>query len=273
MNKPLTHRARPLACAVALALAPAVPLTAHADAKPTAETATGMPYTLHQYSVLSDFRIADADGDGRLSDAEYTTFAERRAAKRYAATIHQRNATGASNAEGARDARVTPDTVAGMPASPHQKQALREFGATDKSGDDYVDYIEVYYYETFERPGVFPPRDESVPQDMAGHWETLVTDEHPPVHHTVPFSGEALKQAVRAGGFESVDENNDGVVSLFEANDRSMLYWTQNIYQFESADMDGDWSLDPTEFKIFQKKVADTMLEAERAGEFPPKKS
>lgn len=268
MKASIKHRVRPLACAIALAVAPAVSHAAPAE-KPS-ETNSGIPYTLHQYSVLSDFRIADADGDGRLSDAEYTTFAERRAAKRYAATAHQRDVIGAESADGARHDRVKPPTVAGVPASPHQKQALREFGAVDKSQDKFADYLEVYYYETFERPGVFPPADETIPQEMAGHWETFVKDSHPPVHHTVPFSDQALEQAVNAGGFESVDENNDGVVSIFEAHDRSMLYWTQNIYQFESADLDGDWTLDPSEFEAFRKKVAETKLEAERAGEFPP---
>ena len=154
-----------------------------------------------------------------------------------------------------------------MPASPHQEMVLK---TVDYNGDEFVTYIEAYYWETFERPSVFPTREASVPQDETGTWVTVGVGGHPEVKPTQRFGAEAVRKAVAAGGFDAVDADGDGEVSIFEATGHSMMAWTENIYEFEAADVDGDLMLSESEYRRFREAVRTQVESAERAGLFPP---
>lgn len=154
-----------------------------------------------------------------------------------------------------------------IPASPHQEMVLK---TVDYNGDELVTYIEAYYWETFERPSVFPTREESVPQEETGTWVTVGVGGHPEVKPEQRFGAEAIRKAVAAGGFDAVDSDDDGEVSIFEATGHSMMVWTENIYEFEAADVDGDLMLSESEYQTFRDAVRTQVESAERAGLFPP---
>ncbi len=248
--------------------------TAAALAPGQEDNVTGaISYTGHQREVLNDFRLADANRDGVLEASEYDVFLERRAAKRYLATQHQREAleTGVTKKRKKNTPTPADETPAGYPMTEHQDSAVRDFDKADASGDRRLSFVEVYHYETFERPGRFPPESASVPQVVAGHWESVSLEDHPKVITTPPFSAKALERALSSGGFDMVDANDDGRVSFFEANDKSMMHWNADIYSFELADVNGNWHLDKKEFRQFQELISATVADARRAGDFPPR--
>lgn len=225
---PRTVTLAPLAAALALTWS-----TTTVAADGAAASGSRLPLTMHQRDVLADFKVSDQDRDGALNQTEFSVFAKRREAKSMAASKHQKAVLELD--AGNRDA------------------IRRDFKTSDSSADGQVDFIEVYFYETFSRPGVFPPRDDSIPQEWAGHWEAAVRATPPGQNRATVFGSEATQRAVEAGGFSAADVNNDGGVSIFEANDHSMLLATHDIYQFEFADLDSDWMLSETEFGMFRK--------------------
>jgi hypothetical protein len=277
MNKRTSHRdprtGTSAIGAVFAACALSVGIAAALEPSLEVKSSGAVDYTGHQREVLDDFRVADANRDGVLEASEYERFRERRAAKRYLATQHQRETmeTDVTKKRRKNTPPAADETPGGFPMTEHQESAVRDFDKADASGDRRLSFIEVYHYETFERPGQFPPKSNSVPQVVAGHWESVSLEDHPKVITTPPFSVKALERALSSGGFDMVDANNDGRVSIFEANDKSMLYWTADIYSFEKADLNGNWHLDEQEFNRFQELISATVADARRAGDFPPR--
>lgn len=227
---------------------------AHADALPTApeksagaahhHAATSLPITRHQRAVLDDFVNADKNADGVLSIEEYRERALKRAAR--------------SGVE-PRDNLTAAEMI----------EADAEFKVADRDPDGKLSFHEIYVFETFDRPGMFPPKPESVPQSVSGHWESMTLNEHPTVYHVAPFSAENHRKAITEGGFVAADSNNDGVVSVFEASDFSLLTWTGSVRAFADADANNDALLTPDEYKTFMTSIADAPQQADRPGQFP----
>ncbi len=205
---------------------------------------SALPVTRHQRAVLDSFINADDNADGMLSVEEYRELALQRLAR-----------TGAEP----RD-KLTAAEMLDVDA---------EFMVADRDPDGQLSFHEIYVFETFDRPGMFPPKPESVPQTVSGHWESLSLADHPPVYHVAPFSAEHHRKAISEGGFTAADSNGDGVISVFEASDFSLLTWTGAVRAFADADANSDALLTPNEYRTFMASVADAPQQADRPGEFP----
>jgi len=309
------NRSRETLTAAVAAIALGVSSSAAAGDAPERQTKS---VSEHQRSVLTDFKIADENRDGALSDSEFETFKARRDAQAMSATSHQEEALGLKKhgkavsktsrkaqddkmAASPHQKRAVSDDDDAMAATEHQEEALQlrhhqeqvsktsrkamdekmaasphqEMALTtvDYNGDDIVTYVEAYYWETFERPSVFPTREEAIPQDKAGTWVAVGIGGHPTVKPSQRFGANAVEKAIAEGGFDAVDADGDGEVSIFEASSSSMMHWTENIYEFEAADTDGDLALSESEFERFRNKVRTQVESAQRAGLFPPQSS
>ena len=209
-----------------------------------AAQATSFPITRHQRAVLDDFVSADKNADGMLSVEEYRAHALQRAAR--TGTEPRTNLTAAEMLD-----------------------VDKEFKVADRDPDGQLTFHEIYVFETFDRPGMFPPKPESVPQAVSGHWESQTLAEHPTVYHVAPFSAENHRKAITEGGFVAADGNGDGVVSVFEASDFSLLTWTGSVRAFADADVNSDALLTPDEYKTFMASIADAPQQADRPGQFP----
>ena len=214
-----------------------------------------LPATRHQREVLDDFTKADADGDSKLSPDEYAEFTTIRADRIFDYSYYAQtpvtskffyNPTNRNN--------LTAAAMVGLDD---------KFAKADRTGDGALGILEVYYYETFDRPGLFPTASESVPQETSGHWETVTVGEEARVLHKIPFSPETHRQPIEQGGFTAVDDNDDGVVSLIEANDFSMLTWTGAVRAFVTSDVDGNAVLTKAEFENFTSELAQSKQQAE----------
>lgn len=205
---------------------------------------SSLPVTRHQRAVLDGFISADKDADGMLSIEEYRQFALQRLAR-----------TGAEP----RDNLTAAEMI----------EVDAEFMVADRDPDRQLSFHEIYVFETFDRPGMFPPKPQTVPQAVSGHWESLTIAEHPPVYHVAPFSAENHRKAITEGGFSAADSNSDGVVSVFEASDFSLLTWTGSVHAFADADANSDALLAPNEYRAFIAAVADAPEQADRPGQFP----
>jgi hypothetical protein len=212
------------------------------------------PVGEHEKHILGAFVGADLDMDGMLSVDEYRNLVQQRADYMY-----ERSAEFPGMEVGPRE-NLTAFAMTDLD---------NQFQQANRNKDDGLSFFEVYYYETFDRPGMFPPEAESVPQQVSGRWEQLTVKDHAPVYHEPPFSPEQHKKALEEGGFAAVDNNDDGVVSMFEASDFSLLTWTPAVHAFVKADANNDAVLTNDEFTTFQESVAGMNLQAERPGEFP----
>lgn len=210
----------------------------------SATTHSALPVTRHQREVLDTFVSADNNADGVLSVEEYRTFALQRLAR-----------TGIEP----RDNLTAAEMI----------EVDAEFMVADRDPDKQLSFHEIYVFETFDRPGMFPPKPESVPQAVSGHWESQTLAEHPTVYHVAPFSAENHRKAITEGGFTAADSNGDGVVSVFEASDFSLLTWTGSVRAFADADANNDALLTPNEYRTFMASIADAPEQADRPGQFP----
>ena len=222
------------------------------------ETLKKMPVTSHQSAVLRDFVSADADADGKLTREEFE-FLIRARADHVASYYDSSSPSGNGMMHGARD-NITAYAMLSLD---------EQYGKADRNADGSLAFHEVYYFETFDRPGMFPTKPDSVPQKVSGHWEMLTVGEHGQVYHQAPFSPDKHRQAIEEGGFTAVDDNDDGVVSIFEASDYSMLTWTSSVRAYDLADGNDDGLLDEKEFSNFQAALAQAPEQAERPGQFP----
>jgi len=205
---------------------------------------SALPVTRHQRAVLDRFINADENADGTLSVAEYRAFAAQRLAR-----------TGAEPRT-----KLTAAEMIDVDA---------EFMLADRDPDRQLSFHEIYVFETFDRPGMFPPKPESVPQAVSGRWESLSLAQHPNVYHVAPFSAEHHRQALTEGGFTAADSNGDGAISVFEASDFSLLTWTGAVRAFADADANRDALLTVHEYETFIASIADAPQQADRPGEFP----
>lgn len=210
----------------------------------TATQHSALPVTQHQREVLDTFVSADSNADGMLSVEEYREFALQRFAH-----------TGVEP----RDNLTAAEMI----------DVEAEFMVADRDPDKQLSFHEIYVFETFDRPGMFPPKPESVPQAVSGHWESQTLAEHPTVYHVAPFSAENHRKAITEGGFKAADSNGDGVVSVFEASDFSLLTWTGSVRAFADADANSDALLTQSEYRTFMASVADAPEQADRPGQFP----
>lgn len=268
MINPAPHTRGLRAAALLIAITPAAHAAdqpdANADTAATADPrqaptawvhAVGVtPVGEHQRHIIGSFVGVDLDMNGMLNIDEYREL------------VRQRTDYMFDRAAGTAGVEVGPreDLTAYAMADLEE-----DFRRADRDHDAGLTIHEVYYFETFDRPGRFPPPAESVPQAVAGDWEQLTVDQHAPVYRTPPFSPARHREATQAGGFTAVDGNGDGAVSLFEASDYSLLSWTPAIHAFAHADKNTDGRLGQTEFADFQEVVADFPPRAERPGRFP----
>lgn len=265
MNRIKNGRLSAIAAAIALAVSVPAANAAQSPDEPSAaqiENAREMwvhaigvtPVGEHAKHILGAFVGADLDMNGMLSVDEYRDLVQQRADYMY-----ERSAEFPGIEVGPRES-LTAFAMADLE---------NQFQQANRKKDDGLSFFEVYYYETFDRPGQFPPKSESVPQQVSGHWEQLTVKDHAPVYHEPPFSPEQHDKALEEGGFEAVDNNDDGVVSLFEASDFSLLTSTSAVHAYAGADANNDAALTRDEFTKFQESVANMDLQAERPGEFP----
>jgi hypothetical protein len=219
-----------------------------------AETVSNTPIADHQEYILGDFVCADADRDGVISIDEYHALAASRAENVFEAQ------TELPGIETDGREELTAFALA---------DRAQQFERADRDHDAGLSFHEVYFYETFDRPGVFPTASESVPQVVSGRWEQLTVKEHPNISHDAPFSPQVHEDVLESGGFATVDKNGDGFVSIFEASDYSLLTWDAAAHAFDDADVNDDALLTEPEYHEFESAVAAADLQAKRPGELP----
>lgn len=208
----------------------------------------------HQKHIIGAFVAADLDMNGMLTVEEYRSLVDSRASYMYD------RAAGTKGIEVGPREELTAFAMADI---------AKQFKIADRNKDSALTFHEVYYFETFDRPSAFPAKPESIPQDVSGHWEQLTVKDHPAVYDNPPFSPARHKQAMESGGFAAVDGNNDGVVSIFEASDYSLLTWTPAVHAYAGADANDDALLTKEEFSDFKQTISAFQLQAERPGSFP----
>jgi len=247
------------------------------------ESKEGMPATQHQGTVLRNFSQADKNRDGRLDENEFKQFqaTSQSGTRGGGAAAQPQGAAGESGmSSGTGGTQPGKAATADIPPTPHQAKVLAG-KVQPETAAQMEEQKKTLYPETV---GGMPVtvhqmtalnfKDADLDQSGAVNFmEVYATEQGVPAGQPrLPFRADALEHAIAQGGFKSVDANNDGVVSVDEAAESSMLSMKdESIYDFQSADSDVDGTLDEQEFAIFQAKISENVTNAKSTGEFPGK--